>query len=117
MHHSPNSTLVTRDREATVMIANLLTFPLLFISSAFVPLDALPTWVRTVAVINPITYAVDEIRAFILAQDVLTVVEVTSFSGIWNTMIPALAVLLAFNVIFGVLAVHLLDRVSKAEVQ
>ena len=117
MAYSNVVALVTRDREATVMIANLLTFPLLFVSSAFVPLDALPGWIRSVAVVNPITYGVDGIRAFMLGRDVLTVVEVTAFSGIWNTVVPSVAVLAGFNLVLGAIAIRLLDRASKAGVK
>ncbi len=109
--------LVTRDQEATTMIANLLTFPLLFISSAFVPLEVLPGWIQTVAVVNPITYGVDGVRAFMLGQDVMTVFDVTAFSGLWNTVVPAVVVLVGFNVVLGGIAVRLLNHASKAEVQ
>jgi ABC-2 type transport system permease protein len=109
--------LVTHDQEATTMIANLLTFPLLFISSAFVPLEVLPEWIQSVAVVNPITYGVDGVRAFMLGQNVMTVFDVTAFSGLWNTVIPAVAVLIGFNVVLGGIAVYLLNRASKAKVQ
>jgi ABC-2 type transport system permease protein len=99
------------------MIANLLTFPLLFISSAFLPLDVLPGWIQTVAVVNPITYGVDGIRALMLGRDVMTVIEVTAFGGLWNTVLPAIAVLVGFNILLGGAAVALLKRASRAEVQ
>lgn len=117
MAYSNIVALVTRDREATVMIANLLTFPLLFISSAFLPLEVLPSWIQAVAVVNPITYGVDGIRALMLGQDVMTVIEVTAFAGLWNTVVPAIGVLLGFNILLGGTAVALLKRASKAEVQ
>ncbi|MDS0260450.1 ABC transporter permease [Haloarcula sp. S1CR25-12] len=109
--------LLTRDREATIMLANLLTFPLLFVSSAFLPLTVLPDWIRTVAAVNPVTYAVDAIRALMLGRDVTTVVEVTAFGGLWNTVVPAVAVLAGVNLVLGGVAVRLLDRASRAEVQ
>jgi ABC-2 type transport system permease protein len=109
--------LVTRDQEATTMIANLLTFPLLFISSAFVPLEVLPGWIQTVAVVNPITYGVDGVRAFMLGQDVMTVFNVTAFAGLWNTVVPAVAVLIGFNIVLGGIAVRLLNQASKVEVR
>lgn len=117
MAYSNIIALVTRNREATVMISNLLTFPLLFVSSAFLPLDVLPGWIQAVAVANPITYGVDGIRALMLGQDVLSVFEVTAFTGLWNTVIPATVVLLGFNLVLGSIAVSLLKRASKAEVQ
>jgi ABC-2 type transport system permease protein len=117
MAYSNIVALVTRDREATVMIANLLTFPLLFISSSFVPLKLLPNWIQAVAVVNPVTYGVDGIRALMLGQDVLSIFEVTAFTGLWNTVAPAVAVLLGFNFVLGSIAVALLKRASKSEVQ
>ena len=40
----------------------LLNLPLLFLSNAFYPLDAMPLWMRGVALMNPTTYAVDGLR-------------------------------------------------------
>lgn len=40
----------------------LLNLPLLFLSNAFYPLDAMPVWMRVVAFLNPTTYAVDGLR-------------------------------------------------------
>ncbi|ADQ65968.1 multidrug ABC transporter permease [Halogeometricum borinquense DSM 11551] len=117
MAYSNIVALVTRDREATIMIANLLTFPLLFVSSAFLPLSVLPGWIRTFAVFNPITYGVDAIRALMLGQDTLSVLHVTVFSGFWNTVIPSLIVLLGANAALGGIAVRLLTRASRADVQ
>ena len=117
MAYSNVVALVTRDREATIMIANLLTFPLLFVSSAFLPLSVLPDWIGTVAVLNPITYGVDAIRALMLGQDVMTVLDVTAFGGLWNTVIPAVAVLGVFTLTLGAFAVRLLNRAARAEVQ
>ena len=109
--------LVTRDKEATILIANSLTFPLLFVSSAFLPLQVLPDWIRTVATVNPITYGVDGVRAAMLGEDVMTVVDVTAFGGAWDTIVPAVVVLVAFNLVLGAIAVRLLNRASRAAVQ
>ncbi len=117
MAYSNIVALVTRDQEATIMFANLLTFPLLFISSAFLPLGVLPKWIRTVAVLNPITYGVDGVRAIMLGRDVMTVVDVTAFSGIWNTVVPASIVLVGCNVILGTVAIRLLRHAAGSKVQ
>jgi len=37
-------------------------FPLLFVSSAFVPVDQLPDWMQVAAAVNPLTYLSDAIR-------------------------------------------------------
>jgi len=117
MAYSNIVALVTRDREATIMIANLLTFPLLFISSAFVPLEVLPNWIQALAIVNPITYGVDAIRALMVGRDVVSVVDITVFGGLWNTVVPAVAVLVGFLLVLGSVAMYLLNNASRAEVQ
>lgn len=54
--------LRTRNTEATFMIANFLTLPLLFTSSAQLPVQLLPGWLQAVARFNPVTYAIDGMR-------------------------------------------------------
>ncbi|WP_122089572.1 ABC transporter permease [Halalkalicoccus subterraneus] len=108
--------LVTRDQESTIIGANLLQFPLLFVSSAFLPVEALPGWVRAVATVNPITYGVDAVRALMLGQDVLAVIDVSAFGGIWNTLVPAVAILLALDLVLGAVAIRYLNRASSSQV-
>ena len=109
--------IVTEDQESTIIGANLLQFPLLFVSTAFLPLSALPGWIQTVARFNPVTYGVDGARALMLDQDVMTVIEVTRFGGIWDTLVPAIAVLAALDLVLGGLMVYLLNRVSSSSVK
>ena len=47
-------------------VAGFVTLPLLFMSSAFVPLDAMPAWMEVVARLNPLTYAIEAIRTLVL---------------------------------------------------
>jgi ABC-2 type transport system permease protein len=54
--------LKTRSTESTFLIANFFTLPLLFTSSAQLPLPLLPDWLQTVALFNPLTYAIDAMR-------------------------------------------------------
>lgn len=51
-----------RNAESMQTIGFLAMFPLMFASSAFVPLEGLPGWLRAIATINPLTYAVDASR-------------------------------------------------------
>ncbi|MBI1886551.1 MAG: ABC transporter permease [Chloroflexi bacterium] len=45
------------------LVMNLVLFPLLFFSGAFFPLDDLPQWLQVLAAMNPLSYAVDLVRA------------------------------------------------------
>ena len=109
--------LLTRDQESTIIGANLLQFPLLFLSSAFLPLEALPGWIQTFARFNPVTYGVDAARSLMVDQDVMTVIEVSWFGGTLDGVAPGLAVLAALDLLLGGVAVFLLARASSSDVK
>jgi ABC-2 type transport system permease protein len=52
--------------ESQMMIMNLVNMPLLFTSNSFYPLQMMPWWLRSVAMVNPITYSNDAIRGLLL---------------------------------------------------
>lgn len=59
-----NGFAITLQREEPlVMIGNLMTLPLMFFSSALVPKEFMPQWIQTIAMANPISYAVEAVRA------------------------------------------------------
>jgi ABC-2 type transport system permease protein len=109
--------VVTRDQESTIIGANLLQFPLLFLSSAFIPLERLPGWIRAFATANPVTYAVDAARAAMLGQDTIVVLDVPGLTGIAHTLVPAVAVLTALAVVLGGVAVTMLSRATSSDVR
>ena len=47
-------------------VTGFITLPLLFVSSAFVPLHAMPGWMNVAARLNPVTYAIEAVRAIVL---------------------------------------------------
>ena len=47
-------------------VVGFISLPLLFMSNAFVPLDAMPGWMRIVARINPLTYAIEAMRILVI---------------------------------------------------
>ena len=62
-----NGFAITLQREEPlVMIGNLMTLPLMFLSSAFVPKSFMPGWIESIALINPISYAVDAVRTVLI---------------------------------------------------
>jgi ABC-2 type transport system permease protein len=50
------------------LVMNLVLFPLLFFSGGFFPLDDLPAWLEVLATANPLSYAVDLLRAAVYAD-------------------------------------------------
>jgi len=56
----------TRSAETVFAIGGVITFPLLFLSSALLPISFLPTWVQDVSKFNPVSYAVDACRVLMI---------------------------------------------------
>ena len=56
----------TKSSETVFAIGGFITFPLLFLSPALFPIDFLPAWVQEVSRFNPISYAVDAVRALMI---------------------------------------------------
>ncbi len=59
-----------RNAEVMQMVGFLLMFPLMFASSAYVPISGLPGWLQAVAHVNPMTYAVNASRDLALSLPV-----------------------------------------------
>ncbi len=57
-----------RNVELMQMVGMMVIFPLMFASSAFVPIAALPTWLQVIATINPLSHAIDAARGWALAD-------------------------------------------------
>ena len=79
--------LRTKSSETVFGLGGLLTFPLLFMSSALVPTSLMPSWMQVVSNFNPITYAVNAVRALML----------TGYQ--WGTIFEALGVIALIAVV------------------
>lgn len=97
--------IATGSSRVTGVATNLVQFPLLFASTAFVPESALPGWLRPVNAVNPITYGVDAARAIVPT------------GWAWDVIGRSLVVLGALDLAFGALAVYFLTRASSSAVR
>ena len=59
--------LVTKNEQATSTLS-LLLFPIAFMSTAFVPVALMPDWLQTLNVLNPISYIIEAMRAFMIGD-------------------------------------------------
>jgi ABC-2 type transport system permease protein len=57
---------MVKSRERFMGIGQVLTMPLFFASNAIYPLSMMPSWLRTLSVLNPLSYQVDAIRALMV---------------------------------------------------
>lgn len=57
--------LIVTNEETLFGLINLLNFPLMFTSSALIPVALMPSWLETIARYNPITFVVDGMRQLV----------------------------------------------------
>lgn len=94
--------LYTQNSDALQTAMQAILFPLLFLSSAFMPLELLPGWVQLFATVNPITYGIDAARTIMLQ------------GWAWDVILPPVGVLVALDIVIGSAAVVMLGRATKA---
>lgn len=61
--------LSVKNPETAQVAGFIWLFPLMFVSSIFVPISTMPDWLQPFAERSPITYTVDAVRALWLGQD------------------------------------------------
>jgi ABC-2 type transport system permease protein len=61
---------IVKTQERFLGIGQLLTMPLFFASNAIYPISLMPSWLRPVALANPLTYLVDGLRTLMLPGEV-----------------------------------------------
>jgi ABC transporter DrrB family efflux protein len=86
--------LTASSPEASQAIGFTLLFPLTFASSAFVPVDTMPSWLKTFAEINPFTTVVDAMRALFL--------DTPHGNDVWGAVLWAIGI----TIVFAFLAVR-----------
>lgn len=57
---------IVKTRERFMGIGQILTMPLFFASNAIYPIAIMPSWLQVVALVNPLTYAVDAFRGLMV---------------------------------------------------
>jgi len=80
--------LLVSTPEAANSMGFIAVFPLTFISSAFVPVQSMPSWLEAFAEINPFTVTVDAMRALWL--------DAPAGNSIWGAVVWSLAILAVF---------------------
>jgi ABC-2 type transport system permease protein len=85
-------------QETAMTIMMTLTFPMMFLSGAFFPIQQMPVVMQWISKILPLTYAVSALRKCIVLG--------TGISG----MLPEIWIMLAFGVVFMAIAIPVFNR-------
>ena len=64
-----------KTRERFMGIGQALIMPLFFASNALYPIKLMPPFLQAIAILNPITYAVDAVRGLMISGDVSNVAQ------------------------------------------
>jgi ABC-2 type transport system permease protein len=82
---------MARNTETAASYANLVTFPMLFLSGTFFEIDALPTWLQGVTRVMPLRYLIEALREPMMRG-----------RGIGSTWVDLLVLLGVFAVAMGI---------------
>jgi ABC-2 type transport system permease protein len=80
--------LTASSPEAANAYGFTILFPLTFVSSAFVPVDSMPSWLQPIAEHNPFTYMVDAARALFLGTP--------AGNDVWLALLWTMAIIVVF---------------------
>jgi ABC-2 type transport system permease protein len=64
--------LLVDDHDGYAAVNSMISLPLFFASSALMPYSSMPSWLRLLASLNPVSYAIDSIRAIFYGNIILT---------------------------------------------
>jgi ABC-2 type transport system permease protein len=85
-------------------VSYIVSSLLLLVSGVYYPVDVLPGWMQAIAVVSPVTYALEGLRQALL--------EGAGFAELWGSIWP----LLIMGVVFiplGLYVFHLGERYAK----
>ncbi len=86
--------LYVKDTETAAAVANAIGFPMMFLSGSFFPLETMPPFLQSIALVLPLTYVNEGLRATMVFGNealALTYLLVTVAAGIVLFIIPARA--------------------------
>ena len=88
--------LAVKDEEAVQAFGLIWVFPLTFVSSAFVPIASMPSWLQGFARHQPFTVVINALRILALGDKVQVAVGQTLGSALWQSLAWALGALIVF---------------------
>ena len=83
--------LVASSPEAANAYGFTILFPVTFVSSAFVPVDSMPSWLQPIAENNPFTYMVNAERSLFIGM--------LAGNQIWLAVVWAIGIAAVFSVL------------------
>ena len=86
-------TRVAKEAESAVAAANVIMFPMMFLSGTFFPLEMMPGFLQTFARILPLYYVNEGLRASMVFVDNTTALRCSAVIGVFATVVFVVGVL------------------------
>jgi len=91
-------TLRTTRMEMPQAIFQLVTLPLMFASSAYFPINQMPSWLQVIASWNPISYTIDAVRRLMVFSDGFGPLTLDfAFVGAFAVLVTVICVVLSWR--------------------
>ena len=84
------------DWQSQMAIMNLLNLPLLFTSNAFYPIKSMPSWLKPIAYVNPLTYSNGAIRGLLLGIQTNLTIDFL-YLGLFALILSTIGILLSWK--------------------
>jgi ABC transporter DrrB family efflux protein len=88
--------LAVKDEESVQAFGLIWVFPLTFVSSAFVPISTMPSWLQGFASHQPFTVVINALRILALGRSVESAVGQTLGSALWQSLAWVAGTLIVF---------------------
>ena len=88
-------TRFAREAQSAAAAANAISFPMMFLSGSFFPLEMMPGFMRTVARILPLYYVNEGLRASMVFDDHMTALRCSAIIGVFAATVFILGILAA----------------------
>jgi ABC-2 type transport system permease protein len=85
--------------ETPMAVMNLLNMPLTFASSAFFPIDRMPSWLQAVANVNPLSYTINGMRQLLINEtiDYSALAFQYAYVGIFAAVLATIGIVLSWR--------------------
>ncbi|MEM1557241.1 MAG: ABC transporter permease [Thermoproteota archaeon] len=84
--------------ERPMQIVSLITMPLMFASNTFFPISMMPSWLQSVAYVNPLSYLTDALRQLtILPLDASRILVDFLYLGVFASIFSLIGIVLSWR--------------------
>ena len=84
------------DWQSQMAVMNLLNLPLLFTSNAFYPIKIMPSWLKPIAYVNPLTYSNGAVRGLLLGISTNLTIDFL-YLGLFAVILSAIGIILSWR--------------------